>query len=236
MSDGSRATPTRTQRRHLETVEEVKEIARERLGQDGLSGLSLRAIARDMGVVPSALYRYFPSHAHLLDAIAGDAAASMLDHIRRAIEALPESDCLGRWLAGMRAYRSWALEHTPGYSLNFGDLSGERSDGGEPNTIVAEVVNVLAEVVVAGERSGQVDQPYAGVGKDITQHLDDDTAPKNGIPPRVLASTLTAWTSMHGTVALEVSGHLPDLGIDDDTFFEGRLIGVTRAMGFRVDS
>lgn len=226
---------TRTQRRHLETIEEVKEIARERLIQDGLGGLSLRAIARDMGVVPSALYRYFPSHAHLLDSIADDAATSMLDHIQQAIDAVPEKDHREQWFVGLRAYRSWALDHVPGYSLNFGDLSGERSGSGEPDAIVRQVIEILGQIVTAASRAGVLDRSQTGVGRRIVHQLGDDCDEHGLHPAQVRAATLSAWSAVHGTVALEVSGRLPDIGVDRDAYFEAQLLGIARAVGFRVD-
>ncbi|WP_018154870.1 TetR/AcrR family transcriptional regulator [Demetria terragena] len=226
---------SRAQRRHLETVEEVKEIARERLVEDGLSGLSLRAIARDMGVVPSALYRYFPSHGHLLDAIADDAAASMLDYVEQAIAARPEDDHVGRWLDGLRAYRRWALEHTPGYSLNFGDLSGERSGSGDPDAVVRRLIEIIGAVVANAGAAGALDDVRIGIVRQLVSHLDENYDESEQTPAHVMASALSAWSAVHGTVALEVSGRIPDLGIDPDDYFEAQLVGISRAIGFRLN-
>lgn len=230
MNHARSVTPhTRTQRRHLETVEEVKEIARDRLVQDGVNGLSLRAIARDMGVVPSALYRYFPSHGHLLDALADDAAASMLDHVEQAIADAPRDDHGARWMAGMRAYRAWALEHVPGYSLNFGDLSGGRSGSGSPDAIVRQLLEILSTVVLTAMEHGGLDE------QDSSCRAVFDLVPSGRADDRALAATLSAWSVVHGAVALEVSGRLPDVGIATEDYFEAQLLGVTRTIGFQVD-
>lgn len=236
MSKARSATAySRAQRRHLETVEEVKEIARERLVEDGLSGLSLRAIARDMGVVPSALYRYFPSHGHLLDAIADDAAAAMLDYVEQALAAEDPEDHQAQWLAGLRAYRSWALDHVPGYSLNFGDMSGERPGSGETDAIVRRLIEILGKVMTAAGQAGSLENIRIGIVRQLVSHLPDEYDEEELDPTHVKAATLSAWCAIHGTVALEVSGRLPDIGVDRDAYFEAQLLGVTRAVGFRVD-
>ena len=53
-------------------IDEIKAIARQHLATDG-ANLSLRAVARDMGMVSSAIYRYFPSRDDLLTALILDA-------------------------------------------------------------------------------------------------------------------------------------------------------------------
>src|SRR3954466_7879335 len=85
-------------------VVEIKGIAREHLAVDG-PNLSLRAVARDLGVVSSAVYRYFASRDELLTALILDAYTALADAIETAEAAVPRSNLAGRWTAVGRAAR-----------------------------------------------------------------------------------------------------------------------------------
>ena len=99
---------------------EIKEAARRQLASEGAAALSLRAVARDLGMVSSALYRYFPSRDDLLTALIVD-AYDALGAAAEAADAACSSDHFGeRWLAICRAVRRWALEHSHEYALIYG--------------------------------------------------------------------------------------------------------------------
>ncbi len=57
---------TARERVRAELIREITEIARRQLATEGAAGLSLRAVAREMGMVSSAIYRYFPNRDDLL--------------------------------------------------------------------------------------------------------------------------------------------------------------------------
>jgi len=100
-------------------TEEIKTIARRHLASDG-ANLSLRAVARDLGVVSSALYRYFASRDELLTALIIDAYNAMGDAVEAADDALPRADLEGRWLAIAHGIREWALAQPHEYALIYG--------------------------------------------------------------------------------------------------------------------
>src|SRR3954462_9504215 len=103
----------------LDTIEQIKQIARDHLAADG-PNLSLRAVARDLGVVSSALYRYFASRDELLTALILDAYDSLGEAVEQADAAVNRADLLGRWLATTHAVRSWALARPTEYALIYG--------------------------------------------------------------------------------------------------------------------
>src|SRR5438046_9390013 len=100
MSQRSPLTPRA--RARVETTEQIKQIARHHLAVEG-PNLSLRAVARDLGVVSSAVYRYFASRDELLTALIVDGYTSMPDEVERAEAAVPRRDPAGRWTALGRA-------------------------------------------------------------------------------------------------------------------------------------
>src|ERR1044072_5347527 len=90
-------------------TDEIKTIARRHLASDG-ANLSLRAVARDLGVVSSALYRYFASRDDLLTALIIDASNALGDVVETASTSRPREDIEARWLAIAHAIREWALQ------------------------------------------------------------------------------------------------------------------------------
>src|SRR5262245_28862138 len=102
-----------------EMTEEIKAIARRHLASDG-ANLSLRAVARDLGVVSSAIYRYFASRDELLTALIIDAYNSLGESIERADAAQPREELRARWLAVAHSVRDWALAQPHEYALIYG--------------------------------------------------------------------------------------------------------------------
>src|SRR5689334_17760881 len=115
---GMTATGIRARVR-AEMTEEIKVIARRHLASDG-ANLSLRAVARDLGVVSSALYRYFASRDDLLTALIIDAYNALGDVVEAASASRPRADIEGRWLTIAHGIREWALQQPHEYALIYG--------------------------------------------------------------------------------------------------------------------
>src|SRR5215211_1148112 len=117
---GGMPAPSLRDRVRSEMNQEIKEVARRHLAAEG-ANLSLRGVARDMGIVASALYRYFPSRDALLTALIIDAYEALGTAATDAEAAVPREDLRGRWLAVCRAARTWALSHPAEYGLLYGN-------------------------------------------------------------------------------------------------------------------
>src|SRR5579871_5392343 len=103
--------PTRRERQHDATTAEIKQVARRQMAEQGTAAISLRAIAREMGMTAPAIYRYFASRDDLITALILDAYNAQADAIEHAVDSLPEEDTRGRLRAGLYANRDWALKH-----------------------------------------------------------------------------------------------------------------------------
>src|SRR2546430_11373168 len=103
-----------------ELTREIPETARGHLATGGAAGLSLRAVAREMGMASSAVYRYFPRRDDLLTALIIDGYNAIGGAVEQADGACRRDDHHGRWLAACRAVRDWALAHPHEYSLVYG--------------------------------------------------------------------------------------------------------------------
>ena len=150
-------TLSRRDRVRAATVTEIKDTARRILVAEGPDGLSLRAIAREMGMTAPALYRYFPSREDLIGALIAD----LYDELTAAIStaAGTAGDAAGR-IAGA-ATRGAAGNPARGTA---GDAAGRiagaatRGAAGNPARGTARGVGGGA---AAGETAGG--DPRAGI-------------------------------------------------------------------------
>ena len=110
--------PSARERVRAELTAEITDAARRQLAEVGAAALSLRAVAREVGMVSSAVYRYFPSRDDLLTRLIIDG----YDDLGVAAEAEddPTAAPAERWLAVCRAVRAWALTHPHEYALLYG--------------------------------------------------------------------------------------------------------------------
>ena len=103
---------------------EILAVAAAHVARDGAAAISLRSIARDLGMAPSALYRYFDGRDALLSALILSAYEALAAEAERAADeadrAAAGGDHAERWLAVPRAMRRWAIEHPHQWGLIFG--------------------------------------------------------------------------------------------------------------------
>src|SRR4051795_7089262 len=111
---------TARDRARAAVIGEIKDAARRRVADESAAALSLRAVARELGMVSSAIYRYFPSRDELLTALIVDAYDDVGAHAEAAVAASSELAALERWQQVCSALRSWTLAHPHEYALLYG--------------------------------------------------------------------------------------------------------------------
>ncbi|HEY0696319.1 MAG TPA: TetR/AcrR family transcriptional regulator, partial [Micromonospora sp.] len=174
-----------------EMIDEIKATARRHLAEDG-ANLSLRAVARDLGMVSSAIYRYFPSRDDLLTALILDAYNSLGAAVEVNEAAVPRTDFVGRWMAACHAVRDWALAQPHEYALIYGSpVPGYRAP---QDTVPAATrsVAVLGRIMQDAAGAGALDAAPAGplpeaVDADVAR-IGDALCP--GVPHSVLGRAL----------------------------------------------
>ena len=202
---------------------EIKRIAREHLAADG-PNLSLRAVARDLGVVSSAVYRYFDSRDALLTALIVDGYDSLGEAAEGAEAQIPRRDLVGRWLALGRGIRAWALERPHEFALLYG--SPVPGYAAPPDTIepASRPVFVLAAILRDGVHRGVLtpsDRLPRAVRADLEQIA---TVPGfDGIPAAVLGRGMTAWAQLFGSLSFELFGRLTNGVSDYPAYFDHQL-------------
>jgi AcrR family transcriptional regulator len=215
------STGVRAQNR-AENTEQIKAVARRHLAEQGAAALSLRAVARDVGMVSSAVYRYFPSRDELLTALIVDAFDAVGRAAEEADAARDRQDVRGRWLALATAIRAWALAHPHEYALVYGSpVPGYAapSDTIDPaGRVSIAFLTLVADGVAAGTIATDDQITTSRSVRQDLAHLRALAAP--GVPDCVLSRALLVWTQLFGAISYELFGHLHRVITDYDALFE----------------
>jgi AcrR family transcriptional regulator len=186
---------------------QIIELGRRHLITEGAAGLSLRAIARDLGMVSSAVYRYVANRDDLLTLLLVDAYSDLADAVDRARGAAG-----GSWrdevMAIARAARQWATEQPASWALLYGspvpgyEAPRERTVG--PGT---RVVGALFDAIADGIACGDIPMTKIAVPQSLSSDFDrlrtefdfpgDDSA---------IAKCFALWAALVGAISLEVFG------------------------------
>jgi len=239
MTATTSASRTARERARAELTREIKQEARRQLAAHGAQGLSLRAVARELGMVSSALYRYFPSRDELLTALIIDAYDALGDAAEAADAGRPAADIRGRWAATCHAVRNWALAHPHEYALIYGSpVPGYQAPQATvvPAARIARVAGGLvadawreAREAGGGVRGPDGDAPAAdgrvrGAAVPLPPELAEQAAMEAdaiapGVPEPVIARLLIAWTQLFGMISFELFGQLVGSADPADAFF-----------------
>lgn len=214
--DTAPVPPTPRERARLAAIDDIKRLARRQLAHGGAGAVSLREIAKEMGLVSSAVYRYVPSRDALLTGLIADAYDRLGATAEAADAACERDDLAGRWAALAGSLRDWARAHPTDYVLVFGPpLPGYEAP---PETYAPAQRWLEIMIDVLGRAgSAEPDPADAALRAQLTG-LRDRRSP--GSPLGGVAAGLAAWAQLHGLVALEVHGHLAPVLGDGGALFE----------------
>lgn len=211
------AIRTARERARAELTREIKETARRQLAAEGPQRLSLRAVARELGMASSALYRYYPSRDDLLTALIIDAYDAVGAEAEAA--AARTADPRQRWHALCAAVRAWAIAHPHEYALVYGSPVPGYS---APQTTVGPASRVpLALLGILGDVPAQPGREERGALPPVLAEQVERVAGELGgtVPGPVLARVLVAWTQLYGMISFELFGHLVGSADPADAFF-----------------
>lgn len=203
---------------------ELVRVGREHLAQVGAAALSLRAVARDLGMVSSAVYRYVANRDDLLTLLIIAAYDDLGDAVDAALADVGEGSRRARFTCIARAVRGWALAHPHDYALIYGspvpqyDAPAERTQRAGTR-VTAHLVSLLGEKpprVATGD-----DQALARAAEAMRPVVEHDPFFAERRPaPEALTRGLAAWELVLGSVSAEVfEQHGPDTIPDKDAYF-----------------
>jgi AcrR family transcriptional regulator len=224
-----------------EMIAEIKDVARAHLATDG-ANLSLRAVARDMGMVSSAIYRYFASRDDLLTALILDAYNALGDTVEVAEASVTDRARLRlRWLTATRAVRGWALANPAEYALLYGSPVPGYAAPADTIAAAARTPVVLARILADGVDSGQLagtgHRPSVPMAESVRADMartGGDIAPE--IPDELMLAGITGWIQMFGAVSLELFGQFNNVIDARAEFFDQQMELMADLMGLEEES
>ncbi|UGT67407.1 TetR/AcrR family transcriptional regulator [Nocardia gipuzkoensis] len=224
-------------RARAQTMNDIVRIGREHLATDGAAALSLRAVARDLGVVSSAVYRYVRSREELLTLLVVDGYNALGDAVDDTLSDAPDDPidqlrCLGRTV------RRWALAEPARYGLLFGTpVPGYDAPAAEtvaPGTrVIATMLTLFARAHHAGllaapAREPRISAPLAGSFASIREQFQLE------LPDWLVVRGVTFWVGLFGAVSADVFDmYGADTFADRDELFELQLDTLLDMLGHR---
>ncbi|HRE02598.1 MAG TPA: TetR/AcrR family transcriptional regulator [Ilumatobacteraceae bacterium] len=216
----------------------IKTEARRQLAEVGAPALSLRSIARELGMVSSAVYRYVSSRDELLTLLIVDAYDSIGAAAEHAAGSSRTRSPAKRWLTVCRAVRTWALAHPHEYALVYGSpVPGYAApvDTISPAIRVsAALIGVIADAHAAGHvgRGGELGRIPRQVRRDadaIAAALGTD------LPDEVVIRALIAWTQLFGLISFELFGQTRNGITDHDALFTVTTTATATLLGLTTE-
>jgi AcrR family transcriptional regulator len=215
---------------------EIKAVARTHLATDG-ANLSLRAVARDMGMVSSALYRYYAGRDDLLTALIIDAYNDLGEAVEAADAAIADrGELRERWMAATRAVRNWALANPAEYALVYGSPVPGYAAPTDTIAAAARTPVVLARILADGFGSGQLTEAGFQPSKPLPDAVRADMARTSvdiapDVPDELMLAGISGWIHLFGTVSLELFGQFNNVIDARAEFFDGQMELMADVMG-----
>jgi AcrR family transcriptional regulator len=244
-TDGMSAPRTARERVKDEVTGEILTAARAHLAREGAAALSLRSIARDLGMAPSALYRYFSSRDALLSALILGAYGSLADQAQHASEAAyarADDGAMARWVAVPRAMRSWARGHPHEWGLIFGSPVPGYEAPTETITPYTRLAQALVRPIIEAHQNGSLQlapsapPPSASSASAGTAPLARAVQPVTdgllpGLPTVAVARALQAFATLVGIISLELFGHWRNTVLEPEVLFEATISHLASSIG-----
>jgi AcrR family transcriptional regulator len=215
---------------------QIVDTARRHLVTEGAAGLSLRAVARELGMASSAVYRYVANRDELLTLLIVDAYDALGEAVERAEAKVPREDFEERYLAACQAARRWALKSPHEFALIYGSpvpgYAAPEITVGPASRVGRVLIGVLYDAVVSGGVDPEsVDLPVAARRSLAPAR----TFLPHEIPDGLAFGGLTMWTHLVGTISFELFGHRNNVVADTPTlraaFFTEEMTQLARRFG-----
>ena len=218
--------------------ESIKAAAHHQMTEHGTAGLTLRGIARELGVTAPAIYNYFPRLDDLITALIIDAFTDLGQAMQSADSAVPAAPPADRALAQCLAYRTWAIAHPVDFQLIYGNpIPGYIAPADITIPLARRPFLGLFACFLEAHQAGELQIPaaYADVPAE-THRAISAWKQFSGIqmPDALLALLLSGWARIHGLVMLELFHHIQPLVGEGEAFYRYELEAFMRQLGLRL--
>jgi AcrR family transcriptional regulator len=225
---------TRRERQRDSTREEIISTAWKQVGEVGAVGLSLRGIAREMGMTAPGLYRYYKDRDALVTALLVDAFNSFAAALEAGRDTCAADDHAGRFRAMGKAYFQWGATHPQRYALLFGTPIQGYMFAEELGPVVQRSFLVLQGVIGEAQAAGKIVGEWADIRLPTNLKSQYAALTKMGMPysPLVTHLALSVWAMIHGVTSLYLYNYLNGfLGEQMEVFVDVELGKISRMMG-----
>ncbi|MFF8638218.1 TetR/AcrR family transcriptional regulator [Streptomyces pilosus] len=210
------APPSLRQRRRATATREIVEAAERHIAEHGPHALSLRAVARSLGMTVQGLYHYFPNRDALVTTLVAKAYDDLADAVTASVDAASGEPAARRFLAATEGYRRWAVTHVERFQLLYGaPLRHYEAPVEGPTTLaMRRLGTVFQREMFDGYTTAQLAAADTrALSPALRAHLEPLFAHgSETLPPPATALLLGAWGHMHGMVVLEAFGHTAFIG------------------------
>ncbi|RFU87522.1 TetR/AcrR family transcriptional regulator [Streptomyces triticagri] len=239
-ADGAPAVSSLRDRRRAAATAEILDAAERQITERGPAALSLRAVARDLGMTVQALYHYFPNRAALVTSLITKTYDDLAHAVQTAIDEAPDGAELPGLVVAAEAYRGWAVAHPERFQLIYGTPLRDYAAPEEGPTTKAtrRLSAIFQRELFAGYTTAQL---AAARTPELSPTLLADfahLAPADGpnsLPAPAIALMLSAWGHMHGLVTLEVFGHTSFIGDHQAEIFRMSMHSLAADIRRRID-
>jgi AcrR family transcriptional regulator len=217
-------------RARIEVRAAILAAAAKRVAEDGATELSLRAVARDVGMVSSAVYRYFDSRDALLTALIIEAYDSLGDYVEAQVDSTRGRPAAERWIDAALAVRRWALAHPNDYALIYGTpIPGYAA----PDDTVASgtrasraLIAIVREAdrldpIVSHHIEPELSESFVALREQLGLDVDDATT----------LAIITAWSQLFGLLTFELFGQTRNFVSDDEALFRAAATSMAASIG-----
>jgi AcrR family transcriptional regulator len=218
-----------------EVSAEIVDVARRQLAAEGAGEVSVRAVAREMNIASSAVYRYFPSRDDLLNGIIHQGFIELARHVNAAEREVDRTDFAGRWMAIAYATWQWSSAHPQEHNLMFASpVPGYQTplDKLNPSVVIPGLIMSIAQDAAEAGRT----LPVSDV--DIPRRVKIDlksfrTLLGLSLGDQPLARSVLTWMTLVGCISFRLLGHARNAAHDTDGLFDfqmrllGRDLGLT---------
>lgn len=212
---------SRAERREI-TQRAILDASSRLLATGGQEALTVRGLARELNLVPSALYRYVASREELLNILFHHAYNDMADAVEAAHDAVPADDLRGRWRAFAYALRAWSLEHPHEWVLINGTPPRDYTvPTSETMTSGIRLHLLLVRLGADVEASGSmIPLPPIPDHIDLTQMREFLNSTGYKLRPETVVTGVAAWHMLSGILFTERFGFWGNDIIDPTAYYE----------------
>jgi AcrR family transcriptional regulator len=225
-------TTSRRERRHEQTRQEIKQIARQQMAQEGTGSISLRGIAAEMGMRAPSLYNYYANRDDLITDLLVDSYTQQAEALEQAYTSCQTQETIACLLTTVLAYRQWAVEHPNEFALIAGSpIPGYVAPVEQTLPQARRSLKVLLDIL---QRAWDEHLLHPSIPDPTSDNFNDDFLAwcrENNYTLPVVLLFLECYAFLQGTIALEVFGHFPFFLKKPDAFYR---TGVLATIGYQT--